>query len=256
MNFLARQQQQLRIGTIGLQVTGSKGAAAAPRFTRAASILAQKRETRRTLSPATSYPSKNALGKPELIDRLQYILTSPTSGSSDIRQLFDYLQAAVDMATRTLDTLTQLKERRTNSGSGGRTIELEITADDLRRILALAEANSSSQRCMSSVEVQQPPQQPVARNALPTMTKHVGGGNACHSCRFASTCAGHGVASNDHKEPTQYSASGALAAATVAAALFGTGAALEQQAGSVDNEPLLCLHMSPVDVSNALFCIQ
>ncbi|KAJ2642191.1 hypothetical protein GGF44_001786, partial [Coemansia sp. RSA 1694] len=58
------------------------------------------------------------------------------------------------MATRTLDTLTHIKERivcdggSTNNpptveenGGGGRTIELEITADDLRKLLALAEAN-------------------------------------------------------------------------------------------------------------------
>ncbi|KAJ2888338.1 hypothetical protein IWW38_004960 [Coemansia aciculifera] len=187
---------------------GSKAAAVAPRFTRAASILAQNR-IRPVAAPATIYPFNPASGEPEIIDRLQYIL-QPKNWS--------------------------------HASNAHRTIELDITADDLRKLLALAEANNRLiGRRMSSASGAQ---QPVARNALPTMTKH--GSTTCNSCRFASTCT-----APSHNDPAQHSASGVLAAAAIAAALFGTGAALDQ-----DKSLLTPLHMSPIDVSNVLFCVQ
>ncbi|KAJ2824066.1 hypothetical protein GGI24_003506 [Coemansia furcata] len=194
--------------------------------------------------PSRAYPS-TSMGEPEIIDRLQYILR-PTSANHDIhrdtRQLFDELHAVVNMAARTLDTLTQMKSQMDHkSPSGGRTIELEISASDLYKILMLA----SGTRAES-----QQPQQPVGRSALsplvkPSPCKPIDAAN-CNSCRFASTCASRGPGNG----PAQHSAGCALAAAATVAALFGTGAALEQQ------EDTAAMVMSPVDVSNILACVQ
>ncbi|KAJ2491377.1 hypothetical protein IWW37_002366 [Coemansia sp. RSA 2050] len=207
---------------------------------RAASVLAPKHRTQRLDRHA--YPCA-PLGEPEIIDRLQYILRPSTSTPVDIhrdtRRLFDELHAMVSMAAHTLDTLTQMKQHADHkSPKGGRTIELEISAEDLHKLLMLAAANAAR------AEPRQP-QHPIGKSAL----KRCVPAN-CNGCRFASTCASRGPDS----EPSQHSG-GALAMAAVAAALFGTGAALEHQEDAANRLPNL--HMSSADVSNLLLaCVQ
>ncbi|KAJ2685099.1 hypothetical protein IWW39_004494 [Coemansia spiralis] len=207
---------------------------------RAASVLAAPSHRSSHLD-RRAYPCAS-LGEPEIIDRLQYILRPSTSTPVDVRrdtrQLFDELHAIVNMAARTLDTLTHMKPPiDRESSKGGRTIELEITAEDLHKILMLAAANAMRAESRQSLH-------PISKSPL----KSCGPAN-CNACRFASTCASRGPDS----EPSQHSG-GALAMAAVAAALFGTGAALEHKEEAADAQ--LNLHMSSADISNLLACVQ
>ncbi|KAJ2869121.1 hypothetical protein GGH93_006261 [Coemansia aciculifera] len=93
------------------------------------------------------------------------------------------------MAARTLDTLTQMKSRIDPKilNTGERTIELEISAADLHKLLVLAAVRRNASG--TAAETQQP-QQPVATSALlkSSPRKHVDATNS-NSYRFASTCA-------------------------------------------------------------------
>ncbi|KAJ2257736.1 hypothetical protein GGI13_000807 [Coemansia sp. RSA 455] len=244
MNVLVHQSSSRTSTLIG--ALGFRRAA----LTRSASVLAQgPRLPRHSLNKHT-YPFTSSGGEPEIIDRLQYILRPIAKSSNhiadtqrDTRQLFDELQTVVTMAARTLDTLTQMKSRLEPKTlhTGGRTIEVEISAADLHKILMLAAAARHGGG--TGAETQQP-QQPVGASALlKSAPCRIDAAN-CNSSRFASTCA-----SREPGDNAQHSA-GILAA--VAVALFGTGAALEHQEEATDKH----LHMSPVDVSNILACVQ
>ncbi|KAJ2056575.1 hypothetical protein GGI17_006120 [Coemansia sp. S146] len=214
MNVLAHQSSSHTSALIG--ALGLRAAARVP-LTRSASVLSQSHRVPRSLDKHT-YPSTSS-GAPEIIDRLQYILR-PIAGSPnhisdtqrDTRQLFDELHSVVTMAARTLDTLTQMKSRIDPKilNAGGRTIELEISAADLHKILMLAAVRRNASG--TGAETQQP-QQPVATSALlkSSPCKHVEVTNG-NSCRFASTFVSREPDNAQHS-------SGALAAAAVAVCL-------------------------------------
>ncbi|KAJ1997319.1 palmitoyltransferase [Coemansia thaxteri] len=198
---------------------------------RCASILAHV-HCGQSASLSSVYPFKTTMGEPEIIDRLQYILHPPFS------------------PTKHADTFQhkngELHNHRQAHGdaNGCRTIELDISAADLRRILNTAVNRSTKPELNCENHHQKSPLR--SGGALAPQPPPA----AAPSCRLASTlCTGADEAPHVESRPLPETLV-AAAPATVTAAVFllvlGCGGA--QQLGG--------WRMSSADISNVLFCVH
>ncbi|KAI8319373.1 hypothetical protein GQ54DRAFT_40073 [Martensiomyces pterosporus] len=194
---------------------------------RYASILSTRLPTKNSGPTASDggitqygYPIALSKGEPEVMDELQYILKDagtnevapPKSPAEETEELLNDLQNAVRLASSMVDSLAQASEAVVDGMSaneddgrltvqnvlsvradkrGGRTIELEISPQDLHRFLTVLPGRSAptfsqqkspmGQRVLSSSACASP------------MSKERSFGRQqrtlrCGDCRFASTC--------------------------------------------------------------------